>query len=65
MERGIAVVLPREAHGTFPIPAEGVNGVAVPAAEVARVAEWSLGDSLVAVDTSDDVVFSAAKHDRS
>ena len=56
MERGFVVVLPRDAHGTHPLPADSEGGVAVPAAHVARVAEWSLGDALVVARSSADVV---------
>ena len=59
MSRGLTVVLPRGAHGTYDIPPDGTCGVAVPAAQVARVAEWSLGDDLV-VGTVASVSFSAA-----
>jgi nicotinamidase-related amidase len=48
LAHGLTVVLPRGAHGTYPIPADGPSGVAVPASHVARVAEWSLGDEIVA-----------------
>ncbi len=61
MSRGLTVVLPRDSHGTHPIAADGDIGVAVPAAHVARVAEWSLGDDVVAVDRSDQVSFRAAR----
>ena len=53
---GFTVVLPRDAHATRDIPADGpVPGV--PAAQVARVAEWSLGDEVVVVDRAADVEF--------
>jgi nicotinamidase-related amidase len=55
---GFGVVLPRDAHSTHAVPAEGV-GVAVPAAQVRRVAEWSLGDEPVVVDAVADVAFVA------
>jgi nicotinamidase-related amidase len=53
---GFGVVLPRDAHATCAIAPEG-DGVAVPAAQVRRVAEWSLGDELVVVDTVAEVTF--------
>lgn len=53
---GFGVVLPRDAHATRDIPVDG-RGPAVPAAQVARVAEWSLGDELVVVEGLVDVVF--------
>jgi nicotinamidase-related amidase len=54
--RGYTVVLPRDAHTTYDVPADG-SAPAVPAAHVARVAEWSLGDEVVAPDRASDVVF--------
>ncbi len=57
MSRGMTVLLPRDAHGTYPVPADGDAGVAVPAAHVARVAEWSLGDGVVVLDRADHVGF--------
>lgn len=56
MARGFTVILPRDAHTTRDIPAEG-DGAGVPAAQVRRVAEWSLGDDLVVVDRARQVVF--------
>lgn len=44
LARGLQVVLPRDGHTTYDVPAEG--GLGVPAAQVSRVAEWSLGDSV-------------------
>jgi nicotinamidase-related amidase len=61
MSRGLRVVLPRGAHGTYDIPPDGNGGVAVPAAQVARVAEWSLGDDVVIVNAVADVRFSASR----
>ena len=54
--RGYTVVLPRDAHTTYDVPADG-TAPAVPAAHVSRVAEWSLGDEVVAPDRAADVVF--------
>ncbi len=54
--RGYTVVLPRDAHTTYDVPADGA-APAVPAAHVSRVAEWSLGDEVVAPDRAADVVF--------
>ena len=62
MSRGLTVVLPRDSHGTYPIRADGDAAVAVPAAHVARVAEWSLGDELIVVDLCDDVRFRSSAH---
>lgn len=46
LAHGLQVVLPRDGHTTYDVPADGAGGVAVPAAQVSRVAEWSLGDSI-------------------
>ena len=62
MQRGLSVVLPRDAHGTFSIPADSGGGVAVPAAQVARVAEWSLGDALVVTRDSAEIAFKQSQH---
>lgn len=64
MQRGLVVVLPRDAHGTFPIPADAGGGVAVPVAQVARVAEWSLGDALVVTRGSAEIAFKQSPHSR-
>ena len=56
MARGLVVVLPRDGHATYDIPADGASP-AVPAAQVSRVAEWSLGAEVVAPDSVDEVVF--------
>lgn len=55
--RGMTVVLPRDGHATFDIPARG-SAPGVPAALVSRVAEWSLGDQVVAPDSVSEVEFS-------
>jgi nicotinamidase-related amidase len=54
--RGYTVVLPRDAHATYDVPTDG-SAPAVPATHVSRVAEWSLGDDLVAPDRAADIVF--------
>ena len=64
MQRGPVVVLPRDAHGPFAIPADTEGGVAVPAAQVARVAEWSLGDALIVTRLSADIAFQQFPHPR-
>ena len=46
LARGLQVVLPRDGHATYDVPADGAGGLGVPAAQVSRVAEWSLGDSI-------------------
>ena len=56
MARGFTVVLPRDGHTTYDVPADG-RAPAVPAAQVSRVAEWSLGDEVVAPDRLADVRF--------
>lgn len=57
MSRGLTVVLPRDGHTTYAVPADG-SAPAVPAAQVSRVAEWSLGDEIVAPGRLADVRFS-------
>lgn len=44
--RGLSVVLPRGGHATYDVPADPPDAPAVPAAHVARVVEWSLGDQV-------------------
>lgn len=56
LARGYQVVLPRGAHTTYDVPDAGINAPGVPAAQVARVAEWSLGDT-IAAPTWTDVSF--------
>ncbi len=56
LARGFAVVLPRDGHTTYDVPADG-GAPAVPAAQVSRVAEWSLGDEVVVPDRLVDVRF--------
>ena len=46
LARGLRVVLPRDGHTTYDVPGDETGGVAVPAAQVSRVAEWSLGDAV-------------------
>lgn len=46
IDHGYAVVLPRDGHTTYDVPADGRGAIGVPAAHVARVAEWSLGDGI-------------------
>lgn len=60
LHRGLAVVLPHDAHATNDIPALPGIAPAVPAATVARVAEWALGDELEVPATGRDVSFTAA-----
>ena len=56
LARQFSVILPRDAHATHDIPAS--DGVPqVPAAQVRRVAEWSLGDEIVVVSGIADVTF--------
>ena len=57
LERGYRVVLPHDAHGTYDIPA--VDGLAerIPAHQVARVAEWALGDEVEILAHARDVEF--------
>jgi streptothricin hydrolase len=57
LARGLRVVLPHDAHGTYDIPA--VEGLAelVPARHVSRVAEWALGDEVEIIAHATDVEF--------
>jgi nicotinamidase-related amidase len=55
--RGFTVVLARDAHATCPIPDQGPHAPGVAASVVSRVAEWSLGDEPVLVDTSAGIAF--------
>ena len=57
LARGLGVVLPRDGHTTYDVPADDAGGVAVPAAQVARVAEWSLGDTIEAPASVADVMW--------
>ncbi len=59
LAKGLRVVLPRDAHATFPIPEVPGHAPAVPAEHVSRVAEWSLGDEVVIADCAADVRFGA------
>lgn len=59
LARGLTVVLPRDGHTTYAVPADGA-APAVPAAHVSRVAEWSLGDTVVAPDHLADVRFGSS-----
>ena len=56
MARGLTVLLPRDGHTTYDVPADGA-APAVPADHVSRVAEWSLGDEVVAPDRLADLVW--------
>ena len=58
--RGLGVVLAHDAHATCDIPPLPGVAPAVPAAMVARVAEWSLGDELELVRAGTAVSFEAA-----
>ncbi|QBR94298.1 isochorismatase family protein [Nocardioides euryhalodurans] len=60
LARGYTVVLPRDTHTTYDVPADGA-APAVPARLVARVAEWSLGDGVVAPDRASEVEFVGAQ----
>ena len=59
LEKGFGVVLPHDAHATCDIPAAPGLGVAVPAAIVARVTEWALGDEIELVRSAAPVTFTA------
>ena len=62
LHRGLAVVLPHDAHATYDIPALPGIAPAIPAAMVARVAEWALGDQLELPASCRDVLFVASPH---
>lgn len=57
LRRGFAVVLARDAHATCPVPDQGPRAPGVAASDVSRVAEWSLGDEPLLLDSSADVAF--------
>ena len=57
MDRGFDVVLAHDCHATYDIPAAAGFGPAVPAAVVARVAEWALGDAVRLVPSAVGVEF--------
>lgn len=57
LARGLTVVLPRDGHATYDVPADEAGGVAVPAAQVSRVAEWSLGDTVEVPPSVADVTW--------
>ncbi len=56
LARGWDVVLPRDGHATYDVPADG-DAPAVRADLVARVAEWSLGDQVTVVPHAADIQF--------
>ena len=57
LERGYVVVLPRDGHTTYDIPADDRGGAHVPAVHVARAAEWSLGDQVQTPRSVAELVF--------
>lgn len=57
LSRGLSVILPHDAHATYPIPHQGPHAPAIPAHHVARVAEWSLGDEVILVEAASSVQF--------
>ena len=57
LARGLRVILPHDAHGTYDIPAVAGLAEAVPAQYAARVAEWALGDQVEVVAHARDVEF--------
>lgn len=57
LDRGYAVVLPRDGHTTYDVPADDRGGIAVPAQHASRVAEWSLGDTIEVPASVDEVDF--------
>jgi nicotinamidase-related amidase len=59
LRRGFEVVLPHDAHATYDIPAVAGLGPGVPAAAVARVAEWALGDEAEIAPSAEQVTFAS------
>ena len=57
MERGYDVVLAHDSHATFPVPPYLPGEPEVPAEHAARVAEWSLGDTVIITPLATDVRF--------
>lgn len=57
LARGLRVILPHDAHGTYDIPAVAGLADVVPAHHVARVAEWALGDEVEIIAHARDVEF--------
>ncbi len=60
MERGYEVALAHDAHGTYHVPALAIGEPEVPAELAARAAEWSLGDDVHILLTSESVRFRPA-----
>lgn len=60
LDRGYRVLLAHDAHATNPVPPHAPGEPEVPAAQAARVAEWSLGDAVVIVARSSDMRFTAS-----
>lgn len=54
---GLKVVLAHDSHGTYPVPAYANDEDEVAAAQAARAAEWSLGDTVRIPATAADVSF--------
>ncbi|MGW0548016.1 cysteine hydrolase family protein [Streptomyces altiplanensis] len=59
LELGYRVVVPHDAHATHDIPAAPGISDGVPAAMVARVAEWALGSEVEITAHAADVTFTA------
>jgi len=57
---GLTVVLAHDSHGTYPVPAYADGDIEVTAAQAARTAEWSLGDSVWIPSSVAEVVFAPA-----
>lgn len=56
LDRGLAVVLPHDAHATYDVP-PGPGSAGVPAALASRAAEWALGDEIEIVATAAEIRF--------
>jgi nicotinamidase-related amidase len=60
MARGLRVILPHDTHASYDIPAAPGLAARVPARQVARVAEWALGDEVEIVPLAAGLRFDAA-----
>lgn len=57
VERGYDVVLAHDSHATYPVPPCVPGEPEIPAEHAARVAEWSLGDTVTITPLATDVRF--------
>lgn len=61
LDHGYGVVLAHDSHATYPVPPYTPGEPEIPAEQVARVAEWSLGDTVVITPRASDVRFGAPR----